>query len=89
MQRPDWFSDQLPAIAALPIDLVAGRQIEQHGGPVRAWIELGGTGTQRSSQISTPTMSPLTIFASKSKSVPKGTYIGLSAQSYHGKRNFC
>ena len=41
--------------------------------PARAWDELGGIGTHRSSQISTPTISPSTSAAANRRSVPKGT----------------
>ena len=46
--------------------------------PAIAWSELGGSGTQRSSQISIPTRTDPAIdvprvLASKRRSVPKGT----------------
>ena len=40
--------------------------------PARARPLEGGTGTNMSSQISTPTVSPRTSVASKRRSVPKG-----------------
>ncbi len=40
--------------------------------PARASPLDGGTGTNMSSQISTPTVSPSTSVASKSRSVPNG-----------------
>ncbi len=41
--------------------------------PATAWKELGGTGAQRSSQISTPSVTPGSSGTWNSRSVPKGT----------------
>ena len=40
--------------------------------PASAWLELGGMGTHRSSQISTPSVTP-SPSAAKRRSTPNGT----------------
>ena len=67
--------DELPAVRRLADDLVAGREVEQHRGPGERLATAGGTGTHRSSQISTPTVTPGASGTRRAWSVPKGTWL--------------
>ena len=52
--------------ASRPYTSVLADRLTSTVAPLRAWKELGGIGTHRSSQISTPTISPSTLLSSSS-----------------------
>ncbi len=79
--RPDWPTTRSRRYWLLPIVSLLAEMFKSTVAPAIAWSALGGTGTQRSSQISIPTTtpsgpaSPTVPCASKSRSIPKGTLL--------------
>ena len=77
--RPDWPTTRSVRYRLLPIVSLLAERLSRIVAPAIAWSELGGIGTQRSSQISTPTTNAPEagiargLDASNSRSMPNGT----------------
>ena len=56
--RPDWPTTRSVRYRLLPIVSLLAERFSSTVAPAMAWSALGGTGTQRSSQISMPTTEP-------------------------------